>query len=997
MSEISSAPFGKETPTPGSPPRAVLDVAASARVLRARRALTLAASPERLVFGRHFVTFRALAERCAGEAGAPLRAVIDDAAVERLVALSAAGIDRFARAIERQPRMAGALVATLRDLRDAGIPPGAVSGDLGALYARTEESLERVAREEGLYDRVGLFRLAAQGAAAWAGRHDVERVEVHGASDLVGSVGDLLQALHAAAPVRVYAPDPAPPRGAERRTRWPWSFDVEGVLPVPDPALRGNTPAGGGSFRILEPSGSPLDELEVAGREVLVLLERGASPSGIGVVMRGLEPYAAWIPVVFGRYGIPIDSSLSTPALLYPEAHSLLDLARALLFDLEREAVVELLASPLFRPKELTRDGVEWARIARHVERIGRRAGVTHGVAQWRRALRRGEALLAGEGVAVTAGQQAAISGILAALEREGERLARARGFTGAVGAILDLADRWMPGDAGASPTGRRALDAARAALAALIPFDAVAQTLGGPPAGPEEVAAGVLRALRGASLRPHDGETDGVQVLDAVQARGVPFQHLLLLGCTDGAWPRPIDDDPFLPDSERSRLRDELRRPVPVRGEWQADERFLLRLLLSQATDTVTISRHSLDGAGRPTAASVYLRELPRVEPDAGSQVLVPLRDALVQAPLEDGPRTLSALAAAHSPDRAGPLERGLDYLAVVEGTSPADLRYDGVIGEEREPTARWSPSHLEGLARCPLQVLFKRVLRIPEPTEGTLHEVAAHDLGQVVHKVLQRLFEGLRDAGHLAGGASLSDAIEQARERLPDLVDGALRTEAGIDDDLGPFRDALRDRIVRALEGFTAAELERLLEEGVEELVCEHDFERPLDVGGSETLVIRGKIDRLVRLGGGALRISDYKSGYAPGTGVAPAEVTKGRALQLPLYVLATADERAAAVVEAEVLATPLRPERVGWRRDAHHYPLKFSAADDVRSRIRPAVETLVALVRAGCYPFRRCDQCRYCPYTLACRREHPPSAERIARAPGFRAYRELSGGRT
>jgi RecB family exonuclease len=508
---------------------------------------------------------------------------------------------------------------------------------------------------------------------------------------------------------------------------------------------------------------------------------------------------------------------------------------------------------------------------------------------------------------------------------------------------------------------------------------------------------AAILRALLGASFRPHDAETDGVQVLDAVQARGVPFRHLLLLGCNDGAWPRPIDDDPFLPDSERSRLRDELRRPVPVRGEWPADERFLLRLLLSQATDTVAISRHSLDRAGRPTAASVYLRDLPRVEPDPVSQVLVPLRDALVQAPLDDGPNALSALAAGRRPELAGRLEQGLTYLAVVEGVRSTDLRYDGVIGEEREPTLRWSPSHLEGLARCPLQVLFKRVLRIREPAEGTPHEVAAHDLGQVVHTVLQRLFEGLRDAGRLGARASPSDAVEHARERLPDLVGEALRTEAGIDDELGPFRDALRDRIVRAIEDFTAREVERLLAEGIEELVCEHEFERTLDVGSDEPLLVRGKIDRLVRLRGGALRISDYKSGREPGKGVSPAEVTKGRALQLPLYLLATAQERSAVVVEAEVLPTPLRPERVGWRRDSHCYPLRVSAADEVRSRIRPAVETLVALVRAGRYPFRRADQCRYCPYTLACRREHPPSAERIARAPDFRAYRELAGGRT
>ena len=86
--------------------------------------------------------------------------------------------------------------------------PDAVA-DLRALYTDLERALSRLA-SEGLYDRIGLFRLAVRGASAWVARRGFTSAEVHGATELVGSAGDLVDAIAAALPegaLRFLQPD----------------------------------------------------------------------------------------------------------------------------------------------------------------------------------------------------------------------------------------------------------------------------------------------------------------------------------------------------------------------------------------------------------------------------------------------------------------------------------------------------------------------------------------------------------------------------------------------------------------------------------------------------------------------------------------------------------------------------------------------------------------------------------------------------------------------
>jgi len=46
-----------------------------------------------------------------------------------------------------------------------------------------------------------------------------------------------------------------------------------------------------------------------------------------------------------------------------------------------------------------------------------------------------------------------------------------------------------------------------------------------------------------------------GVPVLTVTEARGRTFDHLFVLGLNAGSFPRPLGEDPLLPDAVRSAL----------------------------------------------------------------------------------------------------------------------------------------------------------------------------------------------------------------------------------------------------------------------------------------------------------------------------------------------------------------------------------------------------------------------------------------------------------
>ncbi|MEE8556393.1 MAG: PD-(D/E)XK nuclease family protein [Myxococcota bacterium] len=965
-----------------------LEVTTSAGVLAERQRVALQGASRGILIGRYFLTLRGLAEACAAETDSPVRALLTGPTLSRLVRRCAVELSLLGPLLRRQPSVADALVGTFRDLRDAGIDPDSIPSslrELRELYRRYDRHLGQLARE-GLLDEVGLFRLALEGASQWGKRLGLRRAEVHGATELVGSQGDLLDRLAAAVPLRLYQPDTGDPHAAAVRARWPWSFRPEPARPLGDPAI-----ARSGALHVIEVRGGPLEELERVAGEALRKLNQGSRPAELAIVARTLEPYASWLSTVLDRFAIPYTCTLSEPVLLHPAGRAVSHLLRVLLADLPADSVLELLRAPPFASV-----GKGVAELA---SRLAHHSGIRVGRHEWDAALDSADDLVRELKRPLPHRSVARLRRTLGALLSEGDRIRAARSWDEAVDRALEAVDRWLPpsGPAHDEPEAL-AREAACSALSGLRFLDSIdARTPGSIGPGKNELLTTTLGALAAASFRTQRGIEGGVRVLDAVQARGLRFGHLFLIGLNDRFWPRMLDDDPFLPDEVRTRLRDELKRPVPVRREIEQEERALLHLLLAQTQHSVVLSFHSFDAAGRESAPSPYLRDwieqVPESEPldpvpEVDAPSLLPLRAAQIAAGLREGERGLRRLPDRDAERRAA-IERGLRYLEAIESFDGSRLEFDGLVGGAAvRPDPVLRPTRLETLGRCPLRAFFGDILRVPESLRGSTTELQARETGSLIHDVLRRVYEALAERGLLVPGTDPAVALSASRETLEEVLGGAERL-GGVDRPQSRgLWDGMHDQLLRGLGEFLHWDLHRLLPGGLESLACEDEFETELDLG-QERLVLRGKIDRWTGLPAGDVCVSDYKTGAPPERSLSTVEIQGGRSVQLPLYALHVAATRGTSHVRAELLHVPLRPERLRGRRSERSFSLKEEEVEHIRLEVGTAVGTLRSLLQQGQFPFRRGAHCSYCPYTLACRQQHPASARRVREAEPYRRY--------
>jgi len=953
------------------------------------------------MLGRHFLTLRGLAEACAAETGTPVRAELGAPELARLTRQCAEGIAMLGPLVAEQPGAAAALAATLRDLRDAGVPPAALPPSLHplrTLYERCERALARL-EAQGLFDRIGLFRLAQRGAADWVRRLGFRQLDLHGATELVGSAGDLIDALTDVLRVRVHQPDWGDDYTRELRQSSPWRFSFE-----PEPVLeRPALPRGGKipeNVLRCHQTGDPRQELELVAREILRHLELGASPSGICVVARTLDPYAPWLNSVFRRYQIPFTSSLSESVLRSPFVRARLHLARTLVRNLEREPVLELLRCPRLRTTARTpRDLPQLA------ECLARQGRVLRGTQDWLHALDDASSLLYRERRTPDPGQLEQLRQTIYRLDEERTRWSHATSWQ-ALAAGLDAAtERWLRAPESAEENDLDAL--ALALLQRLARWDQIDSVLGsGAGVSPEEFVSAFERELRDTRHRPAQPDEGGVRVLDALQARAVPCEHLFLLGLNHGSWPLEPREDPFLPTPLRQELRQKTGRPVPVQRE--AEDRFLLGLLLSQAQHSVTLTWHTRDAAGRERASSMYLHELPYVEagssalrrcgtpPEPRSQEFLSASDALVQAALTYGPRQslklLPALATQLTEEPAMSLAPGLELLVTLEARSSPILDYDGWVGADAVNSAGpFSPSFIDQLGQCPQRALFGRLLRVPEFDTPPLHALGPREAGTVVHRILRRIYDGLFEQGYLGQSRGAEAALAQARAALPKAIAEEARDLCKhLVRRYPTLWDGLQRQIRVAIEDFIQRDLDQLLPAGLTSLRVEEEVSFTRRSAGAE-LQVRGTADRILQLSSGEVRVSDYKTRRDTRNLLRPSWIRKGIALQIPLYLLAVGEKHPDGNVVGEALAVPLRPER---DRDGRREKRTLLSLEDAAEQALPAIDVLTRLLHAGAFPFRRDAHCSHCAYVVACRKAHPPSEERVRSAAPFREYFELHG---
>jgi RecB family exonuclease len=486
------------------------------------------------------------------------------------------------------------------------------------------------------------------------------------------------------------------------------------------------------------------------------------------------------------------------------------------------------------------------------------------------------------------------------------------------------------------------------------------------------------------ATIPPGGADETGVRILDAMQARGLTFSHLGLLGLNAGIFPRVAREDPFLADYSRLRLREATGRPLPISAERGGEERLLLAMTMGATRDQLCVSWRRSDESARPIAASLALSDVARfaglgsdaMDVERASRALPAHPRSRLEAwahrpgLLDRRDETLLTALASESGADAGPAiaarrpdcAPGVALVAETESFAPATGRYDGRIGVSvlRDTMAATA---LERLGRCPLQFFFCNVLHVEAPkAPPTPFEVDAASIGSRVHDVLREVYTRLRDDGVFAGD-NLGARVDRAREILREAWNAAAgEDEAGRAERLPVLLRIEGEAWLRRLGAFLDADLRRIAGLGLVPESLEHGVSKAIP-GGPPGLVIRARFDRVLR-GESSAVVSDYKTGGELSARVTPGAMLSGGALQVPIYALLS--------------GAPVELLGVGPKHDPDTDFVQFDGfkSDEQREGVLETLRVLAALADSGRFPIHPGDHCAWCDYRSACRHGHPPT---------------------
>ena len=760
-------------------------------------------------------------------------------------------------------------------------------------------------------------------------------------------------------------------------------------------------------------------EVEAAGREIRSRLERGEPAERIAIVARDLGVYAELIEDVCRRYRIPVHFRRGMPLLATGIAKLVLNLLRCVAEGFPRHRLEALLDSEYLRagPPGLLRALRDSGFVAEHVRPLAECLAHARVRAEWAAPLQATTGLLA------TLDGSRSVPAHVAMLRR----------------VLRTLHFRPVPGGDAPPRVARRdalawaKLDETLTSLGSLTR----ALTVGRVPLA--ELVRLLVAALETQEVDDAGEPAGSVRALGVLDARGLDFDTVHLLGLDDGTFPAPRRESALLPDA----LKREVNRlaagvlheklgahaaGLPLGGllrtarEAGLEDPFLFFLALSMPERELVLSYPAADERGNPTVRSPFVDEVDAcvagglpVEHEAATR-LVPspvecrepaelvARAALDRwAPAPDAPPDrLAAALAAVLPDGAARLaaidrrarieeRRGRYFLsrdrAAKEALADAFVgRLAGPLGAlpARLDDRRWSPTSVETLAACGFKFFAGTVLGLRERDESDV-DVLASEQGKLFHLALKEF---------LLAHETLPDDLAAARALVPPFLE---RIRATVSATIPPkhpeFFDVTwtrlaaalgelvdlehRDQETRAAEGVRVT---RRLEERVAMVLA--------DPAGGPPLTLEGIPDRVEwhRRGDVAVRlvVVDYKTQrYAAGIAARldPGKELGQTSFQIPMYLmgaLATAPPGLAADValEGRYVLLLVRGNKV-FPREIPHALLDPGTAD---ARIPERIRALAAAARSGRFDVdpNPCDE--WCAFRGVCRYQPPPPEEDV-----------------
>jgi probable DNA repair protein len=415
------------------------------------------------------------------------------------------------------------------------------------------------------------------------------------------------------------------------------------------------------------------------------------------------------------------------------------------------------------------------------------------------------------------------------------------------------------PGSRGLSSREYQAVQHLRDAFAALASLDSVSK-----PMQPSQAVKILLRLVSSTDFQP-EGSASNVQVLGELEASGLIFDHLWILGLHDSALPRTPSPNPFIPIPVQRRYQ--MKRSDSERESKFAEQ--IVSRLFSAAPDIVLSWPRCEKGAERrPSPFIRHIEEGCLVLPDTCAPELV----SWVKRPV---------------------LEELTDHQGPPISSRKPFAGGTGIIKDQ---------------ALCPFRAFAHHRLRaekLDEPDIG----IDNMSRGSLVHTVLELFWDKTVDQQTL-----LSLREEALTRLLHEAVDGALeRLEKERRCDLPPRQKQIeRSRLFLLSRLWLEMESRR----------------KPFHVAASEKshqikigdLLIRTRIDRVDKLEDGTCAIIDYKTGQPDPLQWLEERVTEP---QLPAYCIGMSHEQVGAVMFAMVRSKQKESGFRGVARDLENWP--------------------------------------------------------------------------
>lgn len=959
-----------------------------------------------------FSTFLDVARATAGAVpGKPAPAGILFAAVA-----GAVGTDSDAspfRGLRQRPGFLRSIEATVRDLRDAGIPAEAFSAWAGraADPARRDalESLARVytdvsRRLAAFADDVAVFRAAASAALSTPSE---EPLLVFGFYDLTGLQRDLVAALATRRPLEVFFPDFEGDLGRfADRTRDFLAMVLGSPATAASPAAGASKAewfrrlAGGpgdsalpadGSLRLVS-AADDTDEAREVAREILLSHADGIPLGRTAVVLRQEESDGPRFLAELARAGIPAFRLAGETGSESAAGRAIRAWLRVEPDGFRREDVLDVLELV-----ETARGGSDAALF----RLLASQAGIVRGVDDWNRGTERLTRARPEEEGAEDADRR---SGSLA--RTEAGRLAAAR-LAEAWAAVRDSGTAWsdelLPWAAWGEELRRRidrlfgpagAPDEITSAADAVASLDSSGDRVGREVALETFVSALARQSVPGGRLG-----RDGVAILSAMAVRGLSFEHVLIPGLVERKFPAIARPDPLLFDEEREELAKVTAKPLSQKVFPRPDEeRFVFAACADAAARRLTLVAARRDASldRERTPSQLFTRAVDASEGRpvetadyAGQRRPASLRVTKLGVPGEGGP-PLNASEARRKVLRlhgASTLAHGFPALARAREAARSRRRaeygpFEGRIRDAdllegvhaRLSEKPLSPSAIEMFAKCPYRFFFARVLKLRAFDEASERgEVDDLGRGSLFHDAARRIAWERR--GMAFGSLDAEEAGLLSRRHAADAL-AAWEEENGYRISPTLLREIAEARLVEQLEAWlrherdlpgnfapTGAEVRfGPRRSAAEDPVLSSD--EPLSyVTASGEWTMAGRIDLVATSQDGSLiRVTDFKvprkltnAGRIAAAAGKKRFVFGGELSQLPVYAQFAAETLSRSGARPERIRGEylfVAPDKTGGPVQAFPVGFDVEPRGALLQNFQIVVDTMEAAVRQGVF---------------------------------------------